>query len=79
VAIGPPVQAAATVEETSAAMREAMNDLLHMVQEQYPHPAGAYWVPHRLGGSAPTMDEAKALEEVELAERARKRAERQSR
>jgi len=79
VAVGPPVQAAATVEETSAAMREAMNDLLHMVQEQYPHPAGAYWVPHRLGGSAPTMDEAKALEDVELAERARKRAERQTR
>lgn len=79
VAIGPPVQAAATVEETSAAMREAMNDLLHLVQEQYPHPTGAYWVPRRLGGSAPTMDEAKALEEVELAERARKRAERQSR
>ncbi|MFI5505936.1 lysophospholipid acyltransferase family protein [Mycobacterium sp. NPDC051804] len=79
VAVGPPVQAAATFEETSAAMREAMYDLLRMVQEQYPHPAGAYWVPHRLGGSAPTMDEAKALEDVESAERARKRAERQTR
>ncbi len=78
VAIGPGVQAAATVDETSAAMREAMNELLHSVQEDYPHPAGAYWVPHRLGGSAPTMDEAKALEEAELVERARKRAQRET-
>ena len=68
----------ATFDETNAAMREAMNELLHMVQEDYPHPAGAYWVPHRLGGSAPTMDEAKALEEAELAERARRRAQRET-
>lgn len=78
VAVGPHVQAAATVDETSAAMREAMNTLLHAVQENYPRPAGAYWVPHRLGGSAPTMDEAKVLEEAELVERARKRAERET-
>jgi hypothetical protein len=31
-----------------------------------------------MGGSAPTMDEARALEEQELAERARKRAEREA-
>lgn len=78
VAIGSHVHAAETVDETSAAMREAMNKLLHMVQEDYPHPVGAYWVPHRMGGGAPTMDEAKALEEAELVERARKRAERET-
>jgi 1-acyl-sn-glycerol-3-phosphate acyltransferase len=78
VAIGPPVHAAATVDETSATMREAMNKLLHTVQQDYPHPEGAYWVPHRMGGSAPTMDEARALEEAELAERARKKAERET-
>jgi hypothetical protein len=78
VAVGPPVHAAATVEETNAAMRAAMNRLLHRVQEEYPHPEGAYWVPHRMGGSAPTMDEAKALEEAELVERARKKAERET-
>ncbi len=76
VAIGAPVYAADSIDGTSAAMREAMNTLLHEVQQDYPHPAGAYWVPHRLGGSAPTLDEAKVLEEAELAERARKRAER---
>jgi hypothetical protein len=59
-------------------LRESMTALLHKAQADYPHPDGAYWVPHRLGGSAPTMDEAKALEEAELAERARKRAEREA-
>jgi hypothetical protein len=35
-------------------------------------------VPRRLGGSAPTMEQARALDEAELAERARKRAEREA-
>jgi 1-acyl-sn-glycerol-3-phosphate acyltransferase len=78
VAVGPPVTPTGTVEEINTQMREAMDTLLHKVQEDYPHPAGAYWVPHRLGGGAPTMEEARALEEAELAERARKRAERDS-
>jgi 1-acyl-sn-glycerol-3-phosphate acyltransferase len=78
VAVGTPLHAADMIEETDAAMREAMNTLLRKVQEEYPHPKGAYWVPHRMGGSAPTMDEAKVLEEKELAERARKRAEREA-
>ena len=56
-----------------------MTTLLHGTQQEYPHPEGAYWVPRRLGGSAPTMAEAKALDEAELAERARKRAERETR
>jgi 1-acyl-sn-glycerol-3-phosphate acyltransferase len=78
VAAGNPISAIGTIDETTAAMREAMTSLLHRVQEEYPHPEGAYWVPRRLGGSAPTMDEAKVLEEAELAERARKRAEREA-
>ncbi|HUO40693.1 MAG TPA: 1-acyl-sn-glycerol-3-phosphate acyltransferase, partial [Mycobacterium sp.] len=49
---------------------------LYCAQEEYPHPAGAFWVPRRLGGGAPTPAEAKALDEAELAERARRRAER---
>jgi 1-acyl-sn-glycerol-3-phosphate acyltransferase len=78
VAVGSPLYAAKSVDETNAAMRESMTAVLHRVQEEYPHPEGAYWVPRRLGGSAPTMDEAKVLEEKELAERARKRAEREA-
>jgi 1-acyl-sn-glycerol-3-phosphate acyltransferase len=76
VAVGPAVKAVGTIDETSTAMREVMTTVLHRVQEQYPRPEGAYWVPRRLGGSAPTMDEAKAIEAAELAERARRRAER---
>jgi 1-acyl-sn-glycerol-3-phosphate acyltransferase len=79
VRVGVPLPPAETIEQTEAAMREAMTRLLHEVQESYEHPAGAYWVPRRMGGSAPTMEEAKALDEAELAERARKQAERQSR
>jgi 1-acyl-sn-glycerol-3-phosphate acyltransferase len=78
VAVGAPLYAAESIDETSEAMREAMNTLLRQVQQEYPRPQGAYWVPRRLGGSAPTMDEAKVLEEAELAERARRRAEREA-
>jgi 1-acyl-sn-glycerol-3-phosphate acyltransferase len=78
VSVGEPLPPAATLEQTDSAMRDSMTALLHEVQESYDHPAGAYWVPLRLGGSAPTMAEAKRLDEAELAERARKQAERQA-
>ncbi|MBS4728003.1 1-acyl-sn-glycerol-3-phosphate acyltransferase [Mycobacterium sp. SM1] len=71
VNIGAPIRAADTVERTQSALRQAMTVLLHQTQESYPHPAGAYWVPRRLGGSAPTLEEATAIEATERAERAR--------
>jgi 1-acyl-sn-glycerol-3-phosphate acyltransferase len=74
VAVGTPVAPADTMEGTDDAMRESMTTLLHHIQESYEHPEGAHWVPRRLGGSAPTMAEAKVLDEAELAERARKQA-----
>ncbi len=76
VRVGEPLPPVGTVSELDAAMRASMTALLHEVQEQYPHPAGAYWVPHRLGGGAPTPAEARHLEEAELAERARRATER---
>jgi 1-acyl-sn-glycerol-3-phosphate acyltransferase len=78
VTVGAPIAPDGPVEELDAAMRARMTELLHQVQQQYPHPEGAYWVPRRLGGIAPTMAEAKARDEAELAERARKRAEREA-
>ncbi len=78
VAAGPPLSAADTIDETNAAMRAAMTALLQQTQLDYPHPPGEYWVPRRLGGTAPTMAEAKVLDEAELAERARKRAAREA-
>ncbi len=71
VIVGEPLKAADAVAETDAAMREAMTALLHRAQESYDHPEGAYWVPRRMGGSAPTPDEARALDAAELAARAR--------
>lgn len=78
VKIGQPLRVADSVEQTTANLRRAMTDLLDRAQQEYPHPAGAFWVPRRLGGSAPTMAEALQLREAELAERARKRAARKA-
>lgn len=76
VAAGPPLPPSGAVEHLDAALREAMTSLLHRVQKRYPHPEGAFWVPRRLGGSAPTVAEAEIIEDTEKVERARKRAER---
>jgi hypothetical protein len=59
-----------------AALRERMSAILHEVQLAYPHPAGAWWVPESLGGGAPTLEQARKLDEEELAERARRATER---
>ncbi len=73
VVVGKPIRPTGRVDELEDVLRNVMTEILHDVQQRYPHPPGAYWVPRRLGGSAPTLDEAKALDEAELAERARKR------
>lgn len=73
VRAGEPVAPVGAPADLEAALRESMTALLHQVQEQYPHPAGAFWVPRRLGGGAPTPAEATRLDEAELAERARRR------
>jgi 1-acyl-sn-glycerol-3-phosphate acyltransferase len=76
VAAGDPLPPSGDVEHLDAALRERMTALLHRVQEEYPHPEGAFWVPRRLGGSAPTVAEAKNIEHTERTERARRQAER---
>jgi len=59
VAIGDPLPPIGTAEELTATLHVAMTDLLHEVQDAYgTHPAGEPWVPARLGGSAPTREEA---------------------
>lgn len=76
VRAGRPLPPRGTAAELDAALRESMTAMLHEVQERYPHPPGEFWVPHRLGGGAPTPAEARQRDEVELAERARRAAER---
>jgi 1-acyl-sn-glycerol-3-phosphate acyltransferase len=74
VAAGPPLSPHDDLEQLETELREQMTSLLHRVQEDYPHPPGAYWVPRRLGGGAPTLAEAKLLEQAERAERSRRHA-----
>ncbi|MCG5432985.1 1-acyl-sn-glycerol-3-phosphate acyltransferase [Mycobacterium sp. MYCO198283] len=71
VLVGSPLQPAGTFAQTDSALREAMTELLQVVQYDYPKPAGAWWVPARLGGGAPTLQEARELDEAERAARAR--------
>ena len=72
VAAGRPLPPQGTPEQLIAAVRQAMNALLYRVQEEYPHPEGEYWVPRRLGGSAPSQDESRAIRLTELQERIRR-------
>lgn len=73
--IGRPMAASDDIEETTVELHNTMAAMLDEAQREYPHPPGAYWVPRRLGGSAPTMAEALQMREAELAERERKRLE----
>ena len=75
VAVGAALPPTGTATELMDDLRMRMTTLLHEVQQSYDHPQGAYWVPRRLGGSAPTMEEARTREAAELVERARKDSE----
>lgn len=66
---GAPLPPVGTVAELDARLRESMTTILHEVQEQYPHPAGEFWVPHRLGGGAPTLEEANRMDAAERGSR----------
>ncbi|TDO14753.1 1-acyl-sn-glycerol-3-phosphate acyltransferase [Mycobacterium sp. BK086] len=72
VRFGRPILPVGTAAELDAALKHQMSTILREVQVAYPHPAGEYWVPEGLGGGAPSLDEAKKLDEAELAERARR-------
>lgn len=74
VRVGPAIAPAGTPGELDAAIRAGMSAVLDQVQQHYPRPAGAYWLPKRLGGTAPTIEEATLLDQAELAERARRQA-----
>jgi 1-acyl-sn-glycerol-3-phosphate acyltransferase len=69
VTVGAALSPSPDADLLEAELRSQMTALLHHAQETYPHPEGAYWVPRRLGGSAPTPLEASALDEAERARR----------
>ena len=56
-------------------LRERLVVLLDETIARYPDkPAGAWWIPQRLGGSAPTPEEALQIEERVRQEKAERRA-----
>lgn len=74
IAVGEPIQPSLPPVELTALLRSRMQHLLEQVQDDYgPYPPGEFWVPHRLGGGAPTPAQAAELEAAEMAARAAKR------
>lgn len=63
VSVGEPIAPSGTADELTERLRVEMQTMLLDVQDAYgPHPVGADWVPSRLGGSAPTLQEADELD-----------------
>jgi 1-acyl-sn-glycerol-3-phosphate acyltransferase len=73
ISVGAPVETGPDPVATTALLRERMSAQLHQAQEAYPDkpgPEGDWWLPARLGGSAPTPERAAELDAEEAARRA---------
>lgn len=69
--VGAPIDPVEPAEALSEILRIEMDAILRHVQDGFGHEPGAYWVPRRLGGGAPTPAEAAAMDAQERAKRAR--------
>ncbi|HEX7538414.1 MAG TPA: lysophospholipid acyltransferase family protein [Dermatophilaceae bacterium] len=78
LSVGEPIAAGRSdsAEDISSQLRARMTELLHAAQEAYPAvPASELkYLPARLGGTAPTLEQATALDEEDSARRAARRA-----
>jgi 1-acyl-sn-glycerol-3-phosphate acyltransferase len=80
IAVGEPIPVPpkSDPDAVTAELRERMSELLHRVQESYPdQPHGEddrWWLPARLGGTAPTPEAAAALDAEDAEIRRAKRA-----
>lgn len=78
ITMGEPLQPdGATPVEKTAQLRDAMTSMLDEAIRSYPaeeQPPGSWWLPASYGGSAPTPEEAKRLDEEEQVRRAAARA-----
>ncbi len=73
--VGPPVPLTGEARSDTAALKTVMTDLLDTAIREYPQSeAGAWWLPARYGGTAPSLEEAVRLEAEERAARAARRA-----
>jgi 1-acyl-sn-glycerol-3-phosphate acyltransferase len=79
VSVGTPIEVpkGADLEAVGAELHEAMRVLLDDAIARYPqHPAGpddSWWMPARLGGTAPTLAEATRMDRLEVLERAKRK------
>jgi len=78
VLVGPPIPTEGDVLEVTATLRARMAEMLREAQETYPEKPGpddTWWLPARLGGTAPTLEEAAELDRRAVKEKiARRRA-----
>jgi 1-acyl-sn-glycerol-3-phosphate acyltransferase len=71
VAVGEPILPTLPAPDLTTLLHSRMQHLLERVQDSYgPHPAREFWVPHRLGGGAPSLAEAARLDAEEASHRA---------
>jgi len=78
IAVGEPIQPNEPAAELTAKLHATMTTMLADLQQGYDHPAGEYWVPARLGGSAPTLDEANKMDAADAEAKAQSRRARET-
>lgn len=61
-------------DELTEQLRTRMRELLDQTVARYPYEGSPWWVPVRLGGSAPTLEQAEELDRQARAARAAKKA-----
>ncbi|MFC4606131.1 lysophospholipid acyltransferase family protein [Rhodococcus kronopolitis] len=74
IAVGTPIAPREPAAELTAELHASMSALLASLQASYTHPAGEFWVPARLGGSAPTLAEADRMDAADAEAKAARRA-----
>jgi len=78
IAVGEPIQPFEPASELTEKLHTTMTAMLADLQQGYDHPAGEYWVPARLGGSAPTLDEANKMDAADAEAKAQARRSRET-
>ncbi|MCK0439130.1 1-acyl-sn-glycerol-3-phosphate acyltransferase [Gordonia alkaliphila] len=79
IGVAEPIAPTGTAEEITQRLHQSMSAKLLELQEMYaewngPYPAGEFWVPARLGGGAPTLAEADAMDAADAEAKAARRA-----
>ena len=65
-------------EALTVELRTRMRDLLDETVARYPYEGAPWWIPSRLGGSAPTLEQAEILDQQAREAKAAKRAAKQA-